>query len=314
MTINLPTGKGMYIWQISQCEGGDPVSIAQAARTAGLGHVLIKLADGSYPYQIGADGQLLDMTPYVEALQDKGVEVWGWGYAYGYDPIGEAAIAARYVLTLGLAGWVIDAEKEYKGRRDAARRLVSELRQRLPSASIGLSSYRYPSLHPEFPWAELRSGCDFDAPQVYWEQAHNPAAQLARCVREFASFKRRLPLIPTGAAYKCDGWSSTPTDAGEYILACEGLGLPAYNWWSWQHAHQIDGMWDAITGAAPVETWRVRITALLGLRVRMGPGTGYARVRTLPRGSVAVVSNRLGGWLALADGTGWISEDWTVRA
>ncbi len=309
MTVNLPDGKGMFIWQPSQCEGGDPVSLARAARKAGFGHVLLKLADGPFPYPTG-----VDMRPFVDALKAVKIEVWGWGYAYGNNPIGEAKIAADRVNEFNLAGWVIDAEGEYKGKKAAAKVFMAELRRRLPYTSIGLSSYRYPDLHPEFPWTEFRAKCDFDMPQVYWEKAHNPAAQLAQSLKQFQAFKRKLPYIPAGAAYKWNGWTSTPADIAEFILGCEGLGLPAYAFWSWQHAHQIEGMWEAITGAAPVETWRVRVTARLGLRVRMGPSTGFEKVKTLVRGSIVVVAGRQNGWLKLADGTGWISEDWTAKA
>ncbi len=312
MTVNLPDGKGMIVWQPSQCEGGDPVSLAQAAHDAGFGHVFLKLADGVLPYPHAA----FNWRPFVETLKAQGIEVWGWGYAYGNDPKGEAAIAAKRVIDLGLAGWMIDAEIEYKAaaKKAAAKVFMSELHRRLPYTSIGLASYRYPSLHPEFPWETFRAGCDFDMPQVYWEKAHDSGDQLVRCASEFANFKRKLPLVPIGAAYKWNGWASKPADVEEFITVCEALGLPAFNFWSWQHARQIEGMWEAISGAASVTTWRVRITAWLGLRVRLGPGTSFERVTTLPRGSLAVVDRRQDNWLRLANGSGWICADWTERA
>ena len=41
-------GKGFMIWQVPNCEGGDPNAIAAVAMEANLSHVLIKIADSSY--------------------------------------------------------------------------------------------------------------------------------------------------------------------------------------------------------------------------------------------------------------------------
>jgi VCBS repeat-containing protein len=43
-------GKGFYIWKVKDCEAGNANAIAEAAKNASLGHVLIKIANGVYPY------------------------------------------------------------------------------------------------------------------------------------------------------------------------------------------------------------------------------------------------------------------------
>ncbi len=305
----LPPGKGMYIWQVYSCEGGDPKKIAAACVAAGFRHVYLKIADGRFVYPSG-----VDLRPLVDELHAVGIEVWGWQYVYLFDPTAEAKVAAARVKELNLDGFIIDAEVECKGRKSAAVTYTSLLRQLLPGVSIGLSSYRFPHYHLDFPWKEFRERVDFDTPQVYWEQAHNAGAQLASSYAEFQSMTPRLPYVPTGAAYKWNGWSATPADVTQFIARANALGLSAFNFWSWQHARQIAGMWEAIAGASNVITaWKLRAVAPLGLRIRTGPGTAFERVGSLTFGTVVTVDRQERNWARLADGRGWICTDWTRR-
>jgi hypothetical protein len=104
---------------------------------------------------------------------------------------------------------------------------------------VALSSYRYPTYHPQLPWAAFLEQCDLAMPQVYWEQAHNPAQQLARCVREYnnpalVGFPR--PVIPTGAAYGSGGWRASAGEVSQFYRAALQLQLPAANLYSWDYA------------------------------------------------------------------------------
>jgi hypothetical protein len=95
-------GKGFFTWRLPETEGGDPAQIAAAAKSAGLSHVLIKIADGKYSYH-GVFGDLKDyVTPTIEALRQAGIHIWGWHYIYGGDPIAEANIAIRRVKQYGI--------------------------------------------------------------------------------------------------------------------------------------------------------------------------------------------------------------------
>ena len=39
--MKMPSGKGMFIWKVIDCEGGDAAAIAARALEAGFGHALI---------------------------------------------------------------------------------------------------------------------------------------------------------------------------------------------------------------------------------------------------------------------------------
>ncbi|HJN42092.1 MAG: nuclear transport factor 2 family protein [Anaerolineales bacterium] len=247
-------GKGFFIWRILNCEGGDANAIANKAEAARLTHVLIKIADTRYPF--GYDRNNNDLVPPVsQALKNRGMQVWGWHYVKGSDPAGEARVAIARTRELQLDGYVIDAEHEYKWRgKDAAARLfMTELRQALPNHPIALSSYRFPTYHRELPWAAFLEKCDFNMPQVYWEQAHNPGAQLERSVGEFADTRlvgHARPVIPTGSAYGAGGWVATAEDQRRFYQKALELSLSAANTysWDWSTSPGHHDLWDAVAG------------------------------------------------------------------
>ena len=244
-------GKGFFIWKIRDCEHGSPQEIAAAARSAGLTHVLLKVADGNYPYNIDSKTKLDQVPAVVEALRALGIQAWGWQYVYGFDPIGEARIAIRRIEQFKLDGFVIDAEGEYKqpGRAVAARRYMKDLRKACPHLPLALSSYRFPSYHPQLPWREFLESCDYNMPQVYWEKAHNPAAQIARCTREFNSLAPARPVIPTGPAYKVGGWRPSDADLHEFFDAVQKANLTAVNFFSWDECKRdLPNLWNIVAG------------------------------------------------------------------
>lgn len=243
-------GKGFFTWKIPKCENGNPNAIADLAQSAGLTHVLVKIADGSSAY-FGEISSTVDLVPaLVQALRARSIQVWGWQYVYGDNPIGEARIAIQRSQAFHLDGLVIDAEGHYKqpGKKDAAVRYMKELRTGLPTLPLALSSYRYPSLHPQLPWKEFLEKCDFNMPQVYWMQAHNPAEQLTRTVREFQALTPLRPIIPTGAAFREYGWQSTASEAVDFLRMARALNLSGANFWEWSDARSgnLPGVWEAI--------------------------------------------------------------------
>ncbi|MGA2489662.1 MAG: hypothetical protein ABSF99_05680, partial [Anaerolineales bacterium] len=153
-------GKGFFLYNLPQCDGGDPAAIVRAAHAASLSHLFVKIADGEKAFGIDASG--IDFTaPVVQALRTSGIAVWGWHYVYGNNPIAESAIAIARTQALGLDGYVVDAESEYlrPGMANAARKFMDAVRKTL-TIPIALSSYRFPNYHPEFPWSTFLEFCD----------------------------------------------------------------------------------------------------------------------------------------------------------
>jgi len=234
-------GNGFFIWKINNCEGGNPELIASLAQEADLSHVLIKVANGIYSYNYNWDLMVDLVPPVADALRSLGIEVWGWHYVYGDNPINEARIAVRRIQDLNLDGYVIDAEAEYKesGKAAAARQFMSELRGGIGSSvPVALSSYRYPSLHP-IPWNEFLEKCDYAMPQVYWMQAHNPGSQLAQTLREYESLAYNPPIIPVGPAFTEHGWAPTTDEMLEFLDTARALNITAANFWEWSNCRDV---------------------------------------------------------------------------
>jgi hypothetical protein len=231
------TGKGFYIWKVNYCENGDPDRITALAKSSNLSHVLIKVADGAFPYNIDNNTGYDYARPVIKRLQAANVKVWGWHYVYGSYPEQEAEIAVKRTLDLGLDGFVVDAESDYESpsKAPAASRYMNILRSNLGSLPVALSSFRYPSYHAQFPWRNFLERCDFNMPQVYWIQSHNNAGeQLQRCVNEFKNLHPFRPIIPTGPAYKEHGWIPHEGEIIDFMNTAKNLNLPAVNFWYWE--------------------------------------------------------------------------------
>ena len=99
-------GKGFFLWKIKNCEGGNADRIAKKAKKAGLSHVLIKIANGIYSYNYDWNLKIDLVSPVVKALRSKGIQVWGWHYVYGNQPLSEARIAVRRIQELDLDGYL----------------------------------------------------------------------------------------------------------------------------------------------------------------------------------------------------------------
>lgn len=247
------TGKGYYIWKVRQCENGDPDRITALAHEANLTHVLVKVADGAFPYNIDLDNGYDYVRPLVRKLQARNISVWGWQYVYGDYPDQEAEIAVARTLDLGLNGFVVNAEKEYQNtsKVPAASRYMNILRNNLGSTPLALSSYRYPSYHRLLPWRNFLDRCDYNMPQVYWMQSHNNAAeQLQRSVNEFKQMRPFRPIIPTGPTFKEHGWIPYEHEIHDFMAAAKRLNLSAVNFWYWEGCRRyMPQFWDLVRDA-----------------------------------------------------------------
>ncbi len=308
------TGKGFFIWKIPYCEGGNVFSIVEQAVQLQLSHVLIKAVNGGYFYNV-VNGR--DLVPdLVTALRDAGIQVWLWQYVFGDNPASEAIAAIERIQQLQPDGFVVNAEVEYKNRPNQATAYMKALRAGVGNdLLIALSTYRWPSFHPEFPFTQFMEKCDFGMPQVYWMQAHNPRSQLVRTLTEYKQFNK--PVFPTGACFREHGWQPTATDVSEFLQACKDLSLQGCNFWEWGTARlYVQDGWEVIRSTAWANTPGIppapipvpdglRARVLVdGLNVRSGPGTGYPAVGKLQAGSLVNIRGLAGSdtWVEIMPG------------
>lgn len=243
--------KGIYIWNLAvwdkdrkiATEYSTPEELASELTTGGFGHVLLKITDGIVYHNL-LPNKVDYASKYISVLRDAGIDVWGWGYAYGYLPDIEAAVAIDRCKMLGITNFVIDAEGQYKDRNSQATAYMIALRRGLPNVKFTLSTFRYPTYHMEFPFKEFAEYCDYMMPQVYWEESTDSAAQLVRSMNEYKEFG--VPLIgATGAAYRTSKWLPTATQIKQFYEEAKLLGLEMVNYWEWQCAKKI-GLWQTL--------------------------------------------------------------------
>jgi len=245
------TGKGYFLWRILQCEKGDPEKIAQAASDAGLSHMVIKIADGGFPYNYDKEKKIDYVPDVVKALRARNISVWGWHYVYGNYPKQEADIAIKRMQQLKLDGYVVNAEGEYKlpGRSVNARIFMSRLRDSFGSLPIALSSFRYPNTHREFPWQAFVERCDLVMPQVYWMKSHGDAgSQLKRTVKEYKSLFPQVTIFPTGPTFKEWGWMPYKEEVQEFMKVAKEMNLPGVNFYSFDQSRTafLQDLWRVV--------------------------------------------------------------------
>ncbi len=290
-------GKGIYIWQVQACEGGNAQQIVAQAQAAGLGHALVKVTDGAASFP-GAAHEAVTAAA-INALKLAGLDVWGWGFVYGDDPIGEADIAIQRVIGLGLSGFVIDAEGQYRNKPPGtATRYMNRLRAGLPGLPLALSSFRFPSVQGAYPFDEFLAQCQIAMPQVYWvaQSGGNPATELEQSWREYTDRWPHLIYVPTGAAYgEWQGdhewwWTARPDQVTAFLDKARELDLRALNFWSWQHArfdaanlnYPGSELWQAMAGyawpggVASAQPENRLVEARVGLKFRSQPSTNDA--------------------------------------
>lgn len=250
--MELPIGKGVFIYQIWNLEDStvDDMNyddIVNVILDAGISHVYMKIADGTYPYNVKWEnypwwsGKILDdfAVDLITALELEEIKVFGWHYVRGYRPLDEARMSIERAEELAIDGFAIDAEAEYKiGEKDAEAEIyMRALRAGLPDIPISLCSYRYPNAHPEFPYAPFLRKCDHITQQLYWQDAHNPVSQLDWSMEIYDELMHGigiepLPQTPVGAGYGVREWRSTPEDIKAFLQACVDRGLRSASLWS----------------------------------------------------------------------------------
>jgi peptidoglycan hydrolase-like protein with peptidoglycan-binding domain len=218
-------GQGMWIWYLSQSDGGSLASIVAQAKAADVSTLFVKSSDGSTNYWSQFSPAL------VQQLHANGLKVCAWQFVYGTSPAGEANLGAEAVAN-GADCLVIDAEGEYEGRYGAAQTYITDLRAKIgPSYPLGLASFPYVYDHTSFPYSVFLgpNGAQFNAPQMYWKDIGD-SIDTAYANTYIANRVYGRPLYPLGQSY------SHPTNAELLRFREEAVdyGATGLSWWDWQ--------------------------------------------------------------------------------
>jgi hypothetical protein len=240
--------QGMWIWYISHSEGGSLSRIIARAKATGIGTVYVKAGDGS-------DIWSQFNETLVKTLHRGGLDVCGWQFVYGDNPLAEARVGAAAVEK-GADCLVIDAEGQYEGKYASADRYIRALRKRIgENFPLSLAAFPYVDYHPAFPYSVFfgPGGATYNQPQMYWKAIETSV----RAVYEHTYLFNRLwghPIYPLGQTYG----GAAPAEVQRFrrfALSYQGLQP---SWWDWQETSSAG--WralgltlpGAITGYRPV--------------------------------------------------------------
>lgn len=254
---------GMWIWYLSRSHGGSYSEIIARARSAGIGTLYIKSADGRNIWSQFT-------TAMIRRFQRAGLKVCGWHYVYGDYPAREA-VASAAAAQRGADCLVIDAEAEYEGKYASADRYMRALRRLVgPKYPLGLTGFPYVDYHPSFPYSVFLGpgGAQVNQPQMYWKAIGTSVQR----VFEHTYIHNRLfkrPIRPLGQTYM----SPPAQDLKLFRRFSQTYGA-APSWWSWQETTSLG--WRALGApTAGVLPWHV-------------PVTSHATIRRGSRGDIVV--------------------------
>jgi len=304
-------------------------AIVQACKLMNLDWLAIKIGDAASTYF----ASFTDMAAAVAAFRAAGISVWGWHYIYGgvhfrkdgtfyvngATPAEEAKFAVQQVQKLGLDGYIIDAEREYKvykqGER-AAQFMAGLVGIGVP---VGLSSYRFPDYHKELPWSTFLAGCQVHMPQVYWGPG-NAVRDLDISIQDLSALKV-LPVVPVGRLYVGDGYGLPGPGASEikaFMSRAVERGCPGVFFWALDFLY-YDTHGSAVTraerakaiadfnwghGSIPPEAEYPEIIGYAevtanALNVRSGPGIEFNDMGDLNKSTQWYVFRQAGDWVEI---------------
>jgi hypothetical protein len=218
-------GQGMWIWYMSDSDGGNLASIVAQAHAADVSTVFVKSSDGSTNYWSQFSPEL------VAQLHANGLKVCAWQYVYGTNPAAEAELGARAVAD-GADCLVIDAEAQYEGRYAAAQIYITDLRAKIGATyPLGLASFPYVWDHPTFPYSVFLgpNGAQFNTPQMYWKDIGD-SVDTVYANTYIANRVYGRAIMPLGQTF--EGPSSS--ELVRFREEAVDYGATGLSWWDWQ--------------------------------------------------------------------------------
>jgi hypothetical protein len=253
------TGKGMWVWQYSKTEGGNPQALVDRAAATGLTQIWVRVGDSQDGFY-GAD-ELGKLVPVAHA---RGLAVIAWGFPYFYDPVADAkwtndVLAWRAADGQRVDGFSPDIETSSEGVALSAQRVavyLSLVRPQRDGRPLVATVYP-PTDHwlASYPYATMAPYVDAYAPMMYWE-CSDPGAAADQGVTRLATYK---PVHVIGQAFgmgDVGGRIDQPSAAelNRFIGVARRDGAIGASFWVWQHMNVEE--WATLTaypwpGATP---------------------------------------------------------------
>ncbi|HEX3623724.1 MAG TPA: hypothetical protein VHT97_15525 [Acidimicrobiales bacterium] len=239
----LPYGKGMWIWEPDQTEGGDAAAIVARAKAIGLTHLYVRTGSSWDGFN---GGPFLDKL--LPAAHQAGLLVYGWDFPRLLSPSDDVARAKEAVQHRApgkqhIDGFAADIETQSEGTAisgPAATQYGQELRAAVGPDFPLIATVPRPSPSLSYPYAEVVASFDAIAPMVYWLN-RQPDSDVAGALHDLAPYGK--PIFPVGQAYdgKPEGGRPgvpPPEELWRFMRFAQSNGALGVSFWSWQGADQ----------------------------------------------------------------------------
>lgn len=267
------SGHGVFIYDAEATirRYGSAALVAEALTECDMQHAWVRVHGATQAHAA------THTRPLIDALRNAGIAVAGWGWCQGDQISLEVELALTALSRFELDHYVADIEdgvNEAHWTADEIRDFLGPLRDALPDARLGVSSFGFIPWHKPELMRAAEEFVDFFAPQVYWfwfptrrmleavgaspeDYPLNSSAAYARLC--MAAWRETVgkPLVLTGQAYWGESPDYTPDMAdaklARFIETFDRWGdLQGLNWWHMGGRHQNAmsfGMYQAIKAA-----------------------------------------------------------------
>lgn len=218
-----------YLWIVDVRDCGGVEKAVEIARDTGFG-LIVKFHDGD-PADDAQFGFQDNFAKIAEQCHASGIPIVAWGYCYGnkFGRLKEEAKAAATSLRRGAQGYVLDVETEWETPRSPqwAKQFMSILRDEVPDAEVGFTTFWNLRYHPYIPARALvAGGCCAVFPQVYYAAAGRSTLssrkEMHAIMEEDFGALGKVQICPVGQLSPC---------AQDMVDFMELVGRPAYSFW-----------------------------------------------------------------------------------
>ncbi|MDE3067429.1 MAG: LamG domain-containing protein [Verrucomicrobiota bacterium] len=251
-------GQGDWIWEIPACQNALGVSTPQAVidyeAGKGMQWICVKAGDGVNEWSQWN-------AAIINEAHAEGMKIFAWVYIYGnytnatsgFNSSEAAELnVAKWALSVGGDGLIIDAESEYEGQAAAAAAYASGIKAAYPSRFLAYAPFSYISYHPAFPYVQFGTYCDAVMPQDYWADLGISVPSMVHDMdAEWSAWQNGLtgtatnaikPIIPIGQGWNSSGYAEPVSDITNFVYRLKNDPLPAgrggyhgVSYWSCQH-------------------------------------------------------------------------------
>lgn len=246
------SGHGVFIYDAAAtiARYGSAAMVATAVKACDMQHAWVRIHGAHNPEPVTPTVSL------IAALKEAEIAVAGWGWDQGDNVEIEVELAITTLNEFGLEHYVADVEDGVHGANwtpAEVKKFFKSLREALPNAQIGLSTFGFIPYHKPQLMAAAEPFVDFFAPQTYWfnypsqkllkaaqvdpsEYVLNNAASYAKlCIETWKKVVSK-PLVIAGQAYwgEAPGFTQATADAKlrEFLDQFDAWDeLQGLNWW-----------------------------------------------------------------------------------